>query len=112
KEMDRLLEWLGGLDCTSEHEDICSLRQPGTCQWLPATEMFNSWRSGAISFLWLKGRVGTGKSILASAVIEDLRESRDIGEALAFFYCDFRNERSMNAAEVLRSLLAQLLRDA
>ncbi|KAG6380116.1 ankyrin repeat-containing domain protein [Boletus reticuloceps] len=31
------------------------------------------------------------------------------GEVLVFFYCDFRDERSTNAAEVMRSLLSQLL---
>lgn len=70
---------------------------------------------------------GAGKSVLACAssipcndfdsdhhdsasIIEDLKVSIQDGEHLAFFYCDFRDERSTSAAEAMRSLLSQLLR--
>ena len=43
-------------------------------------------------------------------VVDSLKNKRHGGGALAFFYCDFRNDRSTSAAEVMRSLLAQLLR--
>ncbi|KAG9311679.1 ankyrin repeat-containing domain protein [Chiua virens] len=55
---------------------------------------------------------GAGKSVLAASVIENLKEALEDGELLAFFYCDFRSERSTSAAEVLRSLLSQLLRQS
>jgi hypothetical protein len=42
-------------------------------------------------------------------VIDSLKSSLQDGEVLAYFYCDFRNERSTSAAEVTRSLLSQLL---
>ena len=43
-------------------------------------------------------------------MITSLKEKRGDGETLAYFYCDFRNDRSTSAAEVMRSLLSQLLR--
>lgn len=45
----------------------------------------------------------------SASVIEHLEDTLQDGEALIFFYCDFRNERSTNTAEVMRSLLSQLL---
>jgi hypothetical protein len=42
-------------------------------------------------------------------VIDHIQDTMDEGELLAFFYCDFRTERSTVAAEVMRSLLHQLL---
>ncbi|KAF8435389.1 hypothetical protein L210DRAFT_877801, partial [Boletus edulis BED1] len=45
-----------------------------------------------------------------SSVINSLQVSRHDEELLAFFYCDFRNERSTHSAEVMRSILSQLLR--
>jgi hypothetical protein len=42
-------------------------------------------------------------------VIESIKNSLQDGEVLVYFYCDFRNERSTSAAEVMRSLLSQLL---
>ena len=50
--------------------------------------------------------IDTGYS---ASVIDGLKSSLQDGEVLAFFYCDFRNERSTSAAEVMRSLLSQLL---
>ena len=43
-------------------------------------------------------------------VVNSLKDTRHSGGALGFFYCDFRNDRSTSAAEVMRSLLSQLLR--
>ncbi|KAF8840056.1 hypothetical protein BDN67DRAFT_1011775 [Paxillus ammoniavirescens] len=110
KDVERFLRWLNGLTCTRKHEDTCALRQAETCTWLPETETYQSWRCGDSPFLWLKGKPGSGKSVLASSVIDQLKSSLRDGEVLAFFYCDFRNERSTSAAEVMRSLLTQLLR--
>ena len=42
-------------------------------------------------------------------MIESLKDSLQDGEVLGYFYCDFRDERSTSAAEVMRSLLSQLL---
>ncbi|KIJ08327.1 hypothetical protein PAXINDRAFT_18537 [Paxillus involutus ATCC 200175] len=49
-------------------------------------------------------------SARSSSVIEELKSSQRDGEVLAFFYCDFHNEWSTSATEVMRSLLTQLLR--
>lgn len=46
-------------------------------------------------------------SSFSASVIEALECSLEDGEFLAFFYCDFRN--STDAAEVMRSLLSQLV---
>ena len=46
-----------------------------------------------------------------SSVIHSLETSSRKGEILAYFYCDFRSERSTSSAEALRSILFQLLRE-
>ena len=69
---------------------------------------------------------GAGKSVLAygyvswvslyadlayrSSVIDSLERSLDKNEVVAYFYCDFRNEKSTGAADVIRSILSQVLR--
>ncbi|KAG6332075.1 hypothetical protein ID866_7013 [Astraeus odoratus] len=50
--------------------------------------------------------LGAGKTIITSAVIDELLR---MDAALAYFYCDFQQARSTNATEIIRSLLAQLL---
>ncbi|KAH0831121.1 hypothetical protein J3R83DRAFT_13687 [Lanmaoa asiatica] len=47
---------------------------------------------------------------ICASVIESLMDTLQDGEVLAYFYCDFREEWSSSAAEVMRSLLSQLLR--
>ena len=42
-------------------------------------------------------------------MIEDLETALQDDEVLVFFYCDFRNERSTSALEVMHSLLFQFL---
>ncbi|KAG9315394.1 ankyrin repeat-containing domain protein [Chiua virens] len=46
----------------------------------------------------------------SASTLENLRSTLEPGEALVYFYCDFRNERSTNAAEVMRAILSQLFR--
>ena len=45
----------------------------------------------------------------SSFVINDLNNTVNDGETLAYAYCDFRMKRSTSAVEVMRSILAQLL---
>lgn len=45
----------------------------------------------------------------SASVIDGIKKTLQDGEVLTYFYCDFREERSRSAAEVLRSLLSQIL---
>ncbi|KIJ68138.1 hypothetical protein HYDPIDRAFT_25582 [Hydnomerulius pinastri MD-312] len=65
----------------------------------------------AIEMVSVLRRSGAGRSVIASAVIEEFEQHRD-DSILAYFYCDFRQARTASAAEVLRSLLAQFLRQS
>ncbi|KAF8126505.1 hypothetical protein EV363DRAFT_1268265 [Boletus edulis] len=104
-----ILRWLDGLDCTEKQDVTLLLRQPDTCRWLFDTTQYNAWRDGECSCLWLRGKPGAGKSVLVSSVVDSLEGIRRVGGTLAYFYCDFRNERSTSASEALRSILSQLL---
>ncbi|KIJ11862.1 hypothetical protein PAXINDRAFT_171593, partial [Paxillus involutus ATCC 200175] len=48
-------------------------------------------------------------SIGSKLAVGGKEENKKVDQILAFFYCDFRNERSTSATEVMRSLLTQLL---
>ncbi|KAK4445761.1 hypothetical protein QBC34DRAFT_160610 [Podospora aff. communis PSN243] len=61
-----------------EDDDLATLhvfKQPGSCQWFMERGFFSSWKVNASpGILWLVGRPATGKSVIASHVIEQLRE--------------------------------------
>ncbi|KAG1723030.1 ankyrin repeat-containing domain protein [Suillus paluster] len=111
KQQEQLLQWLAGFDCTVKHEFVSTQRQENTCTWVFETEAFREWRTPPTvqrtSVLWINGKPGAGKTVIASAIINELMVH---GETLVYFYCDFRQERTTDGAIVLRSLLVQLLR--
>ncbi|KAF9230831.1 hypothetical protein BU15DRAFT_83131 [Melanogaster broomeanus] len=107
-----LLQWLDELDCTVKHETTRELRQKTTGEWLLNEKLYVAWRNGSIKFLWLGGKPGAGKSVLASTIIDNLSSGPAKNETLAYFYCDFRTPRSTSTMEILRSLTVQFLRNS
>ncbi|KAF9238216.1 hypothetical protein BU15DRAFT_75377 [Melanogaster broomeanus] len=105
----KLLKWLDGLDCTVKHEFTREQRQMTTGEWLFDEGLYVEWRERSSGLLWLSGKAGAGKSVLASAVIDSLSSGLADDETLAYFYCDFRTHRSTSTMEILRSLTSQLL---
>ena len=54
--------------------------------------------------------IHTGADFCSASTIEHLKNTLQDGEVVMFFYCDFQNKRSTSPAEMMRSLLSQLLR--
>ncbi|THV46387.1 hypothetical protein BGAL_0390g00040 [Botrytis galanthina] len=114
RERETLLRWLSTIPYRKHHKLKRSERLEGSCEWLLNSADYIQWKdSSASSILWLNGTAGCGKSVLTSAVIENLcQESSSMGTAapVAYFYCS-RNtaepERA-NPEEVLRSILEQV----
>ncbi|KAL0633451.1 hypothetical protein Q9L58_007664 [Maublancomyces gigas] len=79
----------------------------GTCEWLLTTEEFMDWRfSGNTSkLLWISGHPGTGKTVLMSFLLRELRKRSTV----AYFFCDDKDEGRRTAAAILKSLVYQLL---
>ncbi|KAI6030304.1 hypothetical protein EDC04DRAFT_88509 [Pisolithus marmoratus] len=55
------------------------------------------------------GKPGTGKTVISSAVIDEL-ERRN--RRLAYFYCDYQTAKDIQATDILRSLVAQFFRQS
>ncbi|OJD26052.1 hypothetical protein ACJ73_02567 [Blastomyces percursus] len=73
EDKDKFLTWLAGAgaDFDERHIDVFSKKHPGTADWLLNSKKFESWiDSPESSLLWCYGKAGTGKSVIASNVIE------------------------------------------
>ncbi|OJI99253.1 hypothetical protein ASPVEDRAFT_507560 [Aspergillus versicolor CBS 583.65] len=82
---------------------------PGTCEWLLESEQYEKWRPAPTSsFLWLTTDAGSGKSVLASTIVDELRRSETAAVVCHFFFRD-DDETQNNAISALRALLHQLL---
>jgi hypothetical protein len=83
-----------------------SIKLPGSCGWLTNKTYYQSWKGSTdSSFLWLRGRPGAGKSVLASHVIGDLRNQ---GLDCCFFFFQARDNVKSTANGCLRSMAWQM----
>ncbi|KAG2361071.1 hypothetical protein BDR07DRAFT_1610413 [Suillus spraguei] len=113
KERQELLEWMSPVSCIEKHDVSCRQRNPETGRWIFHADQYVAWNKSDHAFLWLNGQPGSGKTILASAVIDDIQGSdKAEPQTLGYFYCNFRDDRTTSAAAVLRSLIVQLLRQS
>ncbi|KAL9076264.1 MAG: hypothetical protein Q9157_003711, partial [Trypethelium eluteriae] len=91
-----------------------SKRLPGTAKWLLQHPEYNSWMaSSSSSILLLHGILGSGKTSLASAVIDYCPQSssaESLSCLMAYFYCakGAAEPECSKAEEIIRSILRQL----
>ncbi|KAH9979687.1 hypothetical protein BJV74DRAFT_123610 [Russula compacta] len=102
-------KWLSPPDPWKNHNIAREAQHVGTTTWFTQGKMFLEWKSsGSSSLLWIHGKPGAGKSVLCSAIIQDIRRMRKLGLAsLGFFYCDFRDNQKKDRRGLLSSLLIQ-----
>ncbi|KAG2361077.1 hypothetical protein BDR07DRAFT_92543 [Suillus spraguei] len=113
KERREFLEWMSPVFCDDKHTICHGQRNPETGRWIFHADQYKTWNSSDCAFLWLNGQPGYGKTILASSIIDELQGSAEAGsQTLGYFYCNFRDDRTTNAAAVLRSLVVQLLQQS
>lgn len=78
----------------------------GTGKWLTSTKTYQQWHSGENGLLWIKGIPGSGKSVMAASIIDQLRR-----EEVPVIYFFFRQIIDANHKPIaaLRDWLCQIL---
>ncbi|KAI2469788.1 ankyrin [Annulohypoxylon bovei var. microspora] len=84
------------------------LRQPRTGLWLLRLPKFQTWLSTVDGKLWLTGIPGAGKTILAGTIIEASLGQCNDSVACAFFFCDYKDERTHSPTHILGALAYQI----
>ncbi|TEY45515.1 hypothetical protein BOTCAL_0330g00100 [Botryotinia calthae] len=109
KESLKVLKWLSAIDCHSKQREILSRRQEGTGEWLFKSQEYQNWLGEKDRLLWCSGSPGAGKTVLASAIVDDLEtrfSASNVG--IAFIYCNYAEKISI--AEYIASIIQQLIR--
>ncbi|KAH0538694.1 hypothetical protein FGG08_004711 [Glutinoglossum americanum] len=128
---DLLLSQLSSLRYVDKHIKERKRRHPGTGSWLTQTDEFKKWMTGDRSAcLWCYGIPGSGKTVLASSLIDTLSMSitgkdvtvqrftsqeiidRDITSheaTINYYYCDFSDPKSLETQNILGTIIRQLL---
>ncbi|KAH9958713.1 hypothetical protein BC827DRAFT_1361799, partial [Russula dissimulans] len=105
---ENIYKWLSPPDPSPNHNIAFKARHKGTGTWFLQGSVFQQWK-GTSSLLWIYGTPGSGKSVLCSTIIQDIRAMCEAGQALmAYFYFDFRDINKQHLRDLLLSLLVQL----
>ncbi|OQO08786.1 hypothetical protein B0A48_05676 [Cryoendolithus antarcticus] len=107
---DRMKSWLSPPDPWTNHQAARQLHESGTGKWLLRNAKYLEWKEGAARCLWLHGKAGSGKTVLCSTAVEDLRSycSGQTAYGHAIFYFSFSDTAKQRYDDVLLSLVAQL----
>ncbi|KAJ6489729.1 hypothetical protein C8R45DRAFT_1138352, partial [Mycena sanguinolenta] len=89
------------------YKDASDKKHPGTGKWLLENSLeFTEWIYTPMSFLWLHGISGSGKTILSSMIVDTIRDLP--GVLHAFFYFDINSPQQQKVNSLLCSLVYQL----
>lgn len=97
-----------GVDDTLEDEfqTVQVLQEPGSCRWFSEARRFISWKTGeSPGILWLTGRPASGKSVLSSHVIKQVKSP---GVFCNYFFFKQREASKSTLSDCLRSLAFQM----
>jgi Cdc6-like AAA superfamily ATPase len=106
-----VIAWISDAQVGEDHERVrakLGARHWDAGQWFLRNPDFIEWKSSPRGQFWLQGSVGTGKTSLASIVINELIKAGD-DRSIAFYYCSRSSTGSSNEpTAIFRSLVAQL----
>ncbi|KAK2480748.1 hypothetical protein H9L39_06387 [Fusarium oxysporum f. sp. albedinis] len=105
-----MLNWLSDEDFGTYQFDERSKKAPGTCQWFLDSPEYQSWTQEKGQVLFCPGIAGAGKTVLASAIIENLhsRFQNDSSTAIVHIYCRYNRVDGQTFNKLRASLLRQL----
>ena len=108
----KCLDWLSPMNYAIQQSEYIGRREPGTGEWFLKSSAFQSWIEKPKQTLFCPGIPGAGKTILASAVVDELEDrfgnERDVG--IAYIFCSYahRDDKMQKPESLLASLLRQL----
>lgn len=114
KRRQAIYTWLKAIEMENEQHHFATIRSqyPDTGRWLLEHTTFKEWFDPQFTtlptLLWLHGKPGAGKTVLASMVVEAVRNLSPKPTILSFFFKEGERDRD-NFVSMARCLLSQLL---
>ncbi|KAJ0418603.1 ankyrin repeat-containing domain protein [Aspergillus carlsbadensis] len=109
QELAQMNQWLAPVNAAVNHNSATKLRHQGTGTWFVDGEPFKKWISEDNSFLWLHAIPGGGKTILASTIIDWIRQNKEKpGVGLAYFYCDYKDNQKQSPSRIISTILSSI----
>jgi hypothetical protein len=101
-------------NCRSRRDELLAKRHADSCTWFFANARFRDWvEDDDKPLLWIPGTPGSGKSVLAAILTEEMANYGKTGygerSSVAYFFCRGTDERLRSDSAILKHLLAQVL---
>ncbi|KAF3316609.1 hypothetical protein TWF173_001892 [Orbilia oligospora] len=111
RKLCKILERISGLDHRRSFSNACGRRHPETGKWFFQLPEFKNWDAALdSSVLWYNGIPGSGKSVLATSLIEHLYTlHRNTKTSIIYFFCDFHTPETLRYRSILSNLLKQVV---
>ncbi|KAM0351841.1 hypothetical protein ACHAPU_002354 [Fusarium lateritium] len=110
RERHRLLQELCSYNYTSIFNMTRNKRHRGTAEWVFETREYQEWvESDQSCVLHITGKIGSGKSVLTSSIVERLAQVQPPQQFVSFFFLHFHDSISLDTETVIRSCVQQLL---
>ncbi|CAO2653801.1 Nn.00g032120.m01.CDS01 [Neocucurbitaria sp. VM-36] len=108
-----VISWLSAADSTSDHEEALAIHeeQPESGRWFFQQDVVKNWVNSCLSsdsILWVNGKPGAGKTILASSLIAERRNQSST--PLVYFYCKHGDTSRDNFIGFAKSAIFQFTR--
>lgn len=113
KTIKKIFEWLDHPRPEENHDIACRARNDmaKTGRWFLDGDAFKKFKDTPSSLLWLHGESGCGKTVLASAIIEELQALQTgdnrVDVAYWYFYANDRERTSLD--NLVRALITQFI---
>ncbi|KAL9110201.1 MAG: hypothetical protein Q9227_005262 [Pyrenula ochraceoflavens] len=106
-----LIKWLNPHLITVEDNlrDGLAHRHSGTGEWFFNSDTYKSWLSGRLSPLLIHGIPGSGKTVLASSIIQTILTEASPSTSVVYFFCDHRDSNKRELQHFLAVGIIQLL---
>ncbi|KAF8245541.1 hypothetical protein K440DRAFT_587008, partial [Wilcoxina mikolae CBS 423.85] len=107
----KVLKFLSSaVDHEARHKDIRDKRHENTGRWFFQKDAYQQWLKGPDFVLWCHGIPGAGKTFLASIIIDELTQGLSGDDvAVAYIYCNHKDNETKTADNMIANLLKQLL---
>ncbi|KAL9043979.1 MAG: hypothetical protein Q9214_002852, partial [Letrouitia sp. 1 TL-2023] len=109
---EELLSTVGPCNPLQHHQANVALRREGTLIWFIDNEDFQTWIHTKNSKIWVYGIPGAGKTVLAAAAITKTLQLSNEHNAVAYFYCDYKDDETQQPLRILGSLAEQIARQS
>jgi len=119
--MEKIITWLqaSSIQFYSDQNDKIMKRLTGTGGWILEHTSYTQWKNKPTSqVLWVKGKRGCGKSILASVVVQEIKTFCERPQnlkcpnnektAFAYIYCNSLDANTIDPSKFLSSIIEQL----